>query len=82
MTQKKSQKKIILVIFPHSDVTRNLSANDRQKKFANFLAKLSAFHCHRSYKVPLREVPKGMAQEGNPNIQHLTVCGQIRCTWW
>ena len=26
-----------------------------------------------SYKVPLREVPKGVAQERNPNIQHLTV---------
>ena len=32
------------------------------------------------YKVLLREVPKGVAQERNPNIQHLTVCGQIRCT--
>ena len=25
------------------------------------------------YKVPLRKVPKGVAQERNPSIQHLTV---------
>ena len=24
----------------------------------------------------------GVAQEQNPIIQHLTPCGQIRCTWW
>ena len=37
---------------------------------------------YKKYKVPLREVPKGVAQERNPSIQHLTVCGQIRCTRW
>ena len=35
----------------------------------------------KAYKAPLREVPKGVAQERNPSIQHLTVCGQIKCTW-
>ena len=33
------------------------------------------------YKVPLREVRSGVAQERNPSIPHLTACGQIRCTW-
>ena len=36
-TQKRARKKII--VFPHSDVTRNLSANNPKKKFGNFLAK-------------------------------------------
>ena len=40
------------------------------------------FFIYNIYKVPLREVPKGVAQERNPNIQHLTVCRQIICTWW
>ena len=26
----------------------------------------------RRYKVPLREVPRGVAQERNPSVQHLT----------
>ena len=33
------------------------------------------------YKVPLREVRSGVAQERNPSIPHLTACGQIRCAW-
>ena len=36
----------------------------------------------RTYKVPLREVHRGVAQEQNQSIQHLTAYGQIRCTWW
>ena len=35
MTQKGARKKNILVI-PHSDVTRKISANNPPKKFANF----------------------------------------------
>ena len=42
MTEKKNQKKdVFSIVSP----TRNLSANDPQKKLANFLAKASAFHC-------------------------------------
>ena len=40
LTPRRASKKKKKVIFPHSDVTRNLSANNPQKKFANFLAKL------------------------------------------
>ena len=34
--------------FPHSDVTPNLSAKSPEIKYGIFLAKLLAFHCHRS----------------------------------
>ena len=36
MTQKRASKKTFWPYFPHSDVTRNLSANNPQKQFANF----------------------------------------------
>ena len=36
MTKKRARKKTSSSHFPHSDVTRNLSANNPPKKFANF----------------------------------------------
>ena len=49
MTTKRARKNVLTYFFPHSNVARNLSANDPPKNFRNVLAKLSAFHCHRSY---------------------------------
>ena len=49
MTKKRARKQIVESFFPHSDVTRNISANNPKKMFGNCLAKLSTFHCHRSY---------------------------------
>ena len=56
MTEKRARKYILLIVyfnrfFPHSDVTRNLSATNPPKKVGNFLAKLSACHCHRSNRA-------------------------------
>ena len=48
MTQKRAKKKPFQSYFPHSDATRNLSANNPPKKIANSQAKLSAFHCRKS----------------------------------
>ena len=53
---------------------RQANRRHREAGFAN----TCVYIC---YKVPLRELPGGMAQERNPSIQHLTSCGQIRCTW-
>ena len=39
----KKEQNCFLVIFPHNDVNRNLSANNPQKKFENVLPKLWAF---------------------------------------
>ena len=36
MTPKRARKKTFRPYFPHSDVTRNLSANNPPKKLANF----------------------------------------------
>ena len=47
MTKKRARKKK-MSLSPHSDVTRNLSAINPPKNW-KILAKLSAFHCHRSY---------------------------------
>ena len=48
MTKKRAKKKTY-VILSHSDVTRNISASNPKNKFGKKLAKLPAFHCHRSH---------------------------------
>ena len=58
MTKKKSQKKHVLIVFPHSDVTRNLSANNPRKSLETFWPKLSAFHCYRSKAQRGLDAPK------------------------
>ena len=49
---KKEPEKIYISFFPHSEVTRNISANNpKQKINENILAKLSALLCHGSLSV-------------------------------
>ena len=60
-------KKIMIIctyFSPHSDVTRNLSANNPKKKVCKLLAKLSAFHCHRSNLQDINYQVNDLAQLG------------------
>ena len=57
----------------------NVSGKGASTKRCVRKKKRGQLHVH-IYKVPLREVPRGVAQERSPNIQHLTACGQKTCT--